>query len=65
MARYVAYNKIYVKGRASGRSYRVEDGNTEEEAKRKAIKENVRWNKWNKNRNNISAKLFEIKKRRR
>ena len=51
MATYVAYNKMYYKGKSIGRKFVAYSGTTEAAVKQKATKGNKRWNSLKQNRN--------------
>lgn len=54
MAKYVAYNKLYYNGIPSGRKFVVGRGDSAQELREKAMKDNDRWSKY-------SGKHFEGK----
>ena len=63
MAKYVAYNKMYVKGRSIGRRYPVTEGATRAEALKKATSYNTSWNRMKMNSSKgYKAKVDVVKK---
>ena len=61
---YVAYNRLYLKGKAISAPFRASKGKTEAEAKRNVTNYNRRWNAMKENRRKgLKAKNVSIKKR--
>ena len=60
--RYVAYNKMYVRGKSLGRAYVVDSGTNKEVLRKKVKKYNAGWNR-QKSSKQYKAKLFTIKRK--
>ena len=61
--KYKAYNRLYFSGKPTGKRFVSETGTTEEEARRKATKQNRVWNNLKTNqRQGYAVKLVAVKK---
>ena len=62
MAKYIAYNKMYKKGKSLGRAFKTNVGTSKENLKKSVIKDNLRWNRVA-GKGEYRVKLFSIKRR--
>ena len=60
--RYVAYNKIYYKGKAKGHKFVAESAKTKKELLKKVRVRNSQWNKFS-SKGDYRTRTVEIKKR--
>jgi hypothetical protein len=63
MVKYVAYNRIYYRGKALGRKYKIGEGTTRDALKKKATRYNQAYNRRTRYGDGYTVKLVAIEQR--